>query len=122
MAANISLKRLIEQVRTDLVAPHKDRGYPVFTVEQIELELEVGITESTGGELAISVLETITGKLGKNVDRTNTHKMKVVLKPILSQDELRDMVEKDPRLMQGTTENSHRALLKKTDERDGARE
>jgi hypothetical protein len=122
MATNISLKKLIEQVRTDLVTPHKDRGYPVFTVEQIELELEVGITESTGGELEISVLETITGKLGKNVDRTNTHKMKIVLKPILTQDELRDMVETDRRLMQGTIESSRRALLKGSDEREGMRE
>jgi hypothetical protein len=116
MSQDVSLSQLIEQLRRDLLSPSKDRGYPIFKVDQIELELGVNISKSLSGELSISVLQTIAGKGQKTNLEENLHKMKVILKPILSPEDLTSKIENDDRLMKGIREQSHRALLKEEDD------
>ena len=56
----IGLQELIYQVKRELLAPNaRERSrdpHPLFLIDKIELEISVNISQSTGGEVKLTVL------------------------------------------------------------------
>jgi hypothetical protein len=83
-AKPIGLAELIEQVKSDLLHTETDdqRTVPLFSVDTVELELQVTVRREGKGRLKIYVLE-----LGGSSSRDDVQKLKVTLTPLLSKEE-----------------------------------
>lgn len=118
MAPEITLQDLIEKIKTDLFSPYKSESigkniiYPIFLVDQVEVELNLSIGYEAGAGIKLSIPQLAEASLnGKGTDNT-IHKMKVVLRPILSADRMRELISTDQHLMEGITKASVAALKK----------
>ncbi|HEY77465.1 MAG TPA: hypothetical protein G4O00_15015 [Thermoflexia bacterium] len=108
----ISLRALIEKVRDELLAPAGGPGYPIFFVDKVELELQVGVSYEAEAGLKISVLQVGGVEVGGGGARERTHTVTVTLSPILSREEQRELLEQDPRLLEGVQRATQAALRK----------
>jgi len=110
MSQGISIQKLIDQVRRELLEPTKVSEYPVFFVENVELELVVSITKGAEGEVSISVLDTLSGKFGGKESKEAAHTIKVSLTPMVTLDEIKDEI--DPKTYQKIKKATTIALVK----------
>ena len=121
MAQEINLQDLIEKIKADLFSPYQDTSlgsksiYPVFFVDQVEVEIRVELTYEDGAGIKISIPQILEGSATGGRGTTNGHTMKIVLKPILSHEELRSLINNDEHLMKGIKEASIAAFRKKSD-------
>ena len=118
MSQEITLQNLVEKVKTDLFSPYAGTGkagkvaYPVLLVDSVELEIEIDLSYSAEAGLKISIPQVVESSVTGGQGKTATQKMKIVLSPVLTRDELRAEMEKDKRLMDGIKEASLLALRK----------
>ena len=112
MAQDVSLQALIEKVKDDLLAPTGGPDYPVFFVDKVELELQVAVTQETGGGLKISVLQFGGLEASGSVTSERGHTVKVSLSPILSREEQRELLQTDKRMWEGVQQATQAALRK----------
>jgi hypothetical protein len=116
MSNEISLSELIEKVKSDLftsVQGKENQGkivYPLFFVEQVELELDVDIAFEASAGIKISIPQLAEGSVSGAQAKTSGHKMKVVLAPILTRDEMRGLI--DDRQMAGIRQAAAVSLRK----------
>jgi hypothetical protein len=109
--SEITLQELIDKVRSDLFGPYQDtelegkQVYPLFLVDQVELEVAVNVTRGGEGGLKVSLIPQVLDVEGKGgVDRSTGHTMKITLSPILTREEMRELLGE--RILQGVREAS----------------
>ncbi len=118
MAKEIGLQELIEQVRAELFTPLKEGGpeeakferYPLFFVDQVEVEVSVNLTydAKAGIKITIPLFEgAAEGGRGKETG----NRIKITLSPILSHEEQRGLLVSEG-LLDGTRKASGKALRK----------
>lgn len=112
MSRDISLQALIEKVKDELLAPTGGPDYPVFFVDQVELELQVAVSYEASGGLSISVLSLGELEAGGGTSREKGHTIKVTLSPILSREEQRQLIQEDQRMLNGVRRATQAALRK----------
>ncbi|HWS82722.1 MAG TPA: trypco2 family protein [Ktedonobacteraceae bacterium] len=80
----IELRELIEQVKEELLSQEMgtNNKVPLFSVDEVELELQVTVCKEGKAGLQIHVIE-----LGGNVSRDDVQVVKVTLSPLLSKEE-----------------------------------
>jgi hypothetical protein len=105
MADGVSLQKLIQQVKDELLAGAP--AYPLFFIDTVELELAVAITAEGKGSINIQVLE-----LGTGVSNERGHTIKVTMSPILTRDEQRKLLEDDAKMLDGVKRATMAALRK----------
>jgi len=121
MSQSISLQGLIEKVKSDLfssvtgMSAESKIAYPIFLVEQVELELQVEFTYDANSEIKISVPQIIEGGVGAGKSTTSGHTMKITLKPIITFDEMRQKLKQDERMWNGIEDASAIALRKRSE-------
>jgi len=111
----ITLNQLIDQVREELLSPRRattpEAMYPFLFIE--EIELEVGVTVSStvegSGKINIQVVELGRG-LGKSDEQT--HRVKIKMTPLLTKDEIREMLKQAGRLWERVQPVTLRATTK----------
>ena len=106
----IGLSELIFRVKQDLLSKdHWEKDpEPLFTIDQIEMEL--GITVSREGEAGINIQVL---SLGANVNRQDVQTVRVTLTPLIDkQTLLEDLLEHRPDLVQIIREKSQMAVIK----------
>lgn len=112
MTETITLQTLIDKVKKDLLSPTDGPDYPVFFVEKVELELQVAVTQEENAGLEISVLNFGGVEVGDSSTNQNAHTITVTLAPILSREEQRQLLDKDPRMLNGVERATQSALRK----------
>jgi hypothetical protein len=118
MTAEITLQDLIEKVKSDLFSPYQGTGqegkevYPLFLVDQVELEFDVSLDYDAEAGLKITLPGVVEGSVTGGQGRGTGHKMKLKLSPILSHDEMRELIDQDERLMDSIKTASLMALRK----------
>lgn len=121
MAKEITFQDLIEKVKTDLFSPYAGTekqgkaAYPVFFVDKVELEIAVELSYDAETGLKISIPQVFEGSATGGQGKSKTHTMKIALSPILSREELYQLLEKDERLMKGIRTASLMAFRKGTE-------
>ncbi len=121
MAHEITLQDLIEKVKADLFSPYQGTPienksvYPIFFVDQVELEVKVDLNYEAGAGVKISIPQILEGSVTGGQEKSSGHTMKIVLKPILSHEELRSLINNDERLMKGIAQASLAAFRKGSD-------
>lgn len=105
----IGLSDLIRQVKQDLLsASAEETGIPLFSVDSVELELQVTLKKEGKAGVKIYVLE-----LGGGSSRNDVQTIKVKLSPLLSKDKLLvSYQEKNPEAVQEFVAKSIEALMK----------
>jgi hypothetical protein len=109
--AEITLQELIEKVKADLLTTNIGRGYPLFFIDEVDLEVAVSISAEVSGGLSIKVLE-IGPEIGSKLTNQKTHTVTIKLSPILSREEQRALIDEDPRLLAGIKKATQGALRK----------
>lgn len=121
MAQEITLQTLIDKVKDDLFSPvagtvkEGKKVYPIFFVNQVELEIGVDLSYDAEAGLKISIPQTFEGSIKGGQGKTAAHKMKISLSPILTQDEMREIINKDERLKKGVEQATMLSLRKGSD-------
>jgi len=111
----ISLQKLIDQVKKELLAPTHSPDYPLFFVDKVELDLAVAITQGASGEIGISVLDVLSASAKKESSQQYGHTIKITLTPILTDEERRILLDKDGRLRKRIEQITATALIKGDD-------
>jgi len=118
MSNEIDLADLIFQIKSELLArrpAEKARGLPaLFWIDQVELELSVSITAQTGGKIRISVIP-VDAEVSGTREKQQGHKVKVRLTPLLSLDEMRDLLSQDEEFQKALKKFSRDALTRSQD-------
>ena len=118
MTTEITLQDLIEKVKSDLFSPYQGTGqegkevYPLFLVDEVELELDVSLSYDAEAGLKITLPGVVEGSVTGGQGKGAGHKMKMKLSPILSHAEMRELIEQDERMMDGIRTASLMALRK----------
>ena len=118
MSEQLTIQTLIDQVKEELfssVAGTNQEGkktYPVFFVEQVELDVAVQFKYDAKTGLKISILQALEGSAEGGQSKQVGHSMKITLNPILTQEERRALIDQDERLKAGTAEATRLALAK----------
>ena len=107
MENELSIQSLIEQIKEELLSGAKGPGYPIFFIEKVELDIAVSINKQASGGINVSVLE-----IGGNISKDQGHTIKIVLVPILTREEQRDLLEEDKRLLDGVKRTTMASLRK----------
>jgi hypothetical protein len=121
MAQEITLQSLIEKIKLDLFSPYQRTSikgkivYPVFFIDQVELEVTVNLSYEDGVGVKISIPEILEGSATGGKKATSGNTMKIALKPILSREELRALIDTDEHLMNGIKQASIAAFRKASD-------
>lgn len=85
----IGLAELIERVRQELLSAGPDLGeVPIFSVDEVSLELQVTVRREGGGGINIQVIE-----LGGKVGRDDVHTVKLTLTPLVDKQKRRQLYE-----------------------------
>jgi hypothetical protein len=112
----IGLQDLIYQVKNELLAPNpaqKGRDpYPLFFIDQVELEIAVKVTRSRDGGIQLTVLDFAEISAGRSVDRERGHVVKVSLSPLLSRDAILAEAMEDERVREMVAGDSVQAFVK----------
>lgn len=124
MAEQLTLQTLINQVKGDLFSPYQGtevegkKVYPLFFIDEVELELAVTISYTVEGGVKVTVLQTVEAGVSGGTEASQVHTMKIKMSPILSRDELRSLLDDDTRLMAGIRAASRAALTKGNSDND----
>lgn len=100
----IGLQDLIFQVKKELLAPNpKERArdpQPLFFIDNIELELVIGVSQSTGGTIKLSVLDFA----GIGIERTQEHRrghvVRISLSSLIPRDQIVTELLEDPAIQE----------------------
>ena len=118
MTREITFQELIDKVKGDLFSPYKKTekeskiSYPIFFVEQVELEIAMDLSYDAETGLKISIPQVFEASGTGGQGKVSGHRMKVILTPILSREQLRAVLSKDKRLMKGDEEANLMAFRK----------
>jgi hypothetical protein len=99
MADELSLQTLIDNVKQDLFEPFAGSdiggkaGYPVFFIDEVNLEISVDIQYSITGGIKVIVPQIVESSLGTGHDAGTGHKVQIKLTPILDRVERRQLLE-----------------------------
>jgi hypothetical protein len=85
----IGLAELIEQVKQELLS-QRNTSTPFFSVDQVELELQVTIQKEGNAGIKIYVVEA-----GGKMSRDDVQRVTVTLTPLLNKQELLDAYEQE---------------------------
>jgi hypothetical protein len=112
----ITLQDLINQVRDELLTSptdvQVDKDYPLFLVDQVELEVVVDFSYDAKAGIKISVPQILEGSVEGGQGKVSGHTMKLTLKPILTYEERRREFQKYPKLWERIVDIQRRALTK----------
>ena len=78
---SIGLAELIAKVRQELLSTENTADVPLFSVDEVKLELQVTVTKEGEAGLHIEVVE-----LGGKVSREDVHKIEVTLTPLVAKE------------------------------------
>ncbi len=118
MPTEITLQELVEKVKADLFSPVRGTDlegkivYPVFLVDEVELEINVEISHSANAGIKISIPTLAEGNTSGEKGYSNSHIMKIKLRPILTVEEMRARIKNDKRLSDGVEKASFSSLYK----------
>ena len=115
MSQDISLQALIDKVKKDLLSLTGGPEYPIFFVDNIELELQLVVTQEKSEGLKISVLEFGGVEGSRSTAHERGHTVKLTLSPILSREEQRQLLQSDKRMWDGIQRATQAALRKGDD-------
>jgi len=121
MAHEITFQELIDKVKDDLFSPYQgttEKGkvaYPVFFVDRVELEITVDLSYDAEAGVKVSIPQLIEGSLAGEQGKATGHRMKITLVPILTSDQMRNLLKRDSRLMKGVEEAHLMAMRKGVD-------
>lgn len=107
MAREITLQSLIDKVKQDLFSPYAGTNkegkqlYPVFFVDQVELEVAINLTYDAEAGLKITIPQVFEGSVTGGRGKEAAHTMKLSLSPIMTREEMRELARKDGMLWQG---------------------
>lgn len=112
MNQEITLQALIEKVKADLMSAPLDPKNLLFFVEKVELELAVSITYEAQAGIKISLLNFLGSEIKGKAGTGEGHTIKVTLTPVLSIDEQRALLDRNPQLKRLAERASLEALWK----------
>lgn len=98
---------MIDKVKQDLFSPYEGtqkegkQVYPIFFVDQVELEVVVNLTYDAEAGLKITTPQIFEGSVTGGQGKEAAHTMELSLSPIRSCDEMRELAKKDEMLYQG---------------------
>lgn len=100
--SELTIQRLIQELKTALFLSNemKDKSDTpdLFLVESAEVEVEVAINYDVKTGLKIMVIPAVLeGELGAGANTTSKSVLRIKLSPILSLEELRSNIKKDPK-------------------------
>ena len=78
----LTLSEFIEEVKQELLLQEHESKVPLFSVDEVVLELQVTAQKEGSGGLNIQVVE-----LGAGMSREDVHNVQVTLTPLLSKEE-----------------------------------
>jgi hypothetical protein len=80
----IGLAEFINEIKRELLSleTEKQENVPLFSVDEVELELQVTVRKEGGGGLSIQVIQ-----LGGQIGRHDVQRAKVTLTPLLTKEE-----------------------------------
>ncbi len=93
MAQEIGLQELIYQVKKELLMPSGEDPVPLFYVEAVDLELSVAARKEGQAGVKLYVVD-----IGGGGGQERAQMVRVSLRPLYSQQEMRNFVEQDPML------------------------
>lgn len=99
MSDELTLQTLIDTVKTNLFEPFigseigKKVVYPVFFIDEVNLELSVEIKYSIDSGIKVTIPQLIEGSVGAGQEAGTGHKVQVKLTPILDRNERRKLLE-----------------------------
>jgi hypothetical protein len=79
---SIGLAELIERVRQELFITEDTQTIPLFSVDEIRLQIQVTVNKEGTAGVNIQVVE-----LGGTVNREDVHQVEVTLTPLVSKEE-----------------------------------
>lgn len=81
---NIELSEMLGELRKELsIAQSKGAGSDLkFQIEDIEIELQVATTSKVAGKAGIKILVCWDAEASAGIDKANTQKLKLKLKPV----------------------------------------
>jgi Trypsin-co-occurring domain 2 len=94
MTQSIGLADFINQVKHELMAqaPDGSSDARLLVVEDVEIEIQVGVTREGNAGLNLQVIQ-----LGGGAKRDDTHTVKLRLQPLLGHDERVALLKADPK-------------------------
>jgi len=92
MSGSIGLATFIDEVKRELMQPATDQTDKLLMVEEVELQIQIGISRQGTAGLKVYVVE-----LGGNLKRDDTHTVKVKLQPLLTHQERIEELKRDPK-------------------------
>ena len=104
MKPEITLQQLINLIKSDLFAPYdgktdSEMDSPIFFVDGAELEVGFNVSYDDKAGLKIAILPIISSSIDSSKKLEYAHRIKIKLSPILDREELREIIEKDHKLM-----------------------
>ena len=118
MTRQITLQELIDKVKQDLFTPYQGTDkegkiiYPIFLVDQVELEVTVNLVYDAQAGLKITIPQMMEGSVTGGQGKETGHKMRIFLLPIMTLDEMREMVKNDKMLRRGVEKATAMSLRK----------
>ena len=116
MSSEIGLSQLIQKVKQELLTTYASSGEddtPLFSIDSVELELQVTVKQEGKGAIKINVLQFGGGELGGGVSRDDVQKIKVQLSPLVNKENLLKVYyQKNPDKWKKFLETSVEALTK----------
>lgn len=119
MSSEIGLAELIQQVKQELLTtyPNSKNDTPIFSVDSVELELQVTVKKDGKGGVKVNVLSFGGGELSGGVSRDDVQKVKVKLSPLLTKEQiLKAYYKENPEKWQKFLETTVDGLTKGSDD------
>jgi hypothetical protein len=118
MQKEITIQDLVNKVKSDLFSVQSGTGnevkkiYPLFFVDQVEIEIDFELTDDAEAGIKISIPQIVEGSVSGGQASKQGNKMKIILSPILSKEELRELMKEDERMIEEIKKASLMALRK----------
>ena len=118
MQKEITTQDLVNKVKSDLFSVQSGTGnevkkiYPLFFVDQVEIEIDFELTDDAEAGIKISIPQIVEGSVSGGQASKQGNKMKIILSPILSKEELRELMKEDERMIEEIKKASLMALRK----------
>ena len=118
MQKEITIQDLVNKVKSDLFSVQSGTGnevkkiYPLFFVDQVEIEIDFELTDDAEAGIKISIPQIVEGSVSGGQASKQGNKMKIILSPILSKEELRELMKADERMIEEIKKASLMALRK----------
>lgn len=118
MQKEITIQDLVDKVKSDLFSVQTGTGnevkkiYPLFFVDQVEIEIDFELTNDAEAGIKISIPQIVEGSVSGGQVSKQGNKMKIILAPILSKEELRELMKEDERMIEEIKKASLMALRK----------